>query len=421
LMQAGEPARRTGREGDSGKLRVAVAGTGFRGVTTWGIELLSSCGDLIELTGLCDANGCRVEEARRLIGVACPIFTDLGRMLHSVRPDLLIVSSPDWCHAEEVVQALERDVEVLVEKPLCVNEEQCRAILQAQRKSRAGVRLAFNARHLMEARKIKEWLLAGAIGRVLSVEYQELLDRRHGASYFRRWHRLRKNSGTLLVHKASHHFDQVNWWLEAEPVEVTARGELLFYGPNNPFSGSHCRECPHTGECAFYWDILQDEWAKRLYSDCEREDGYLRDGCVWSGEIDIYDTMSAVVRYDCGALLSYTALAYSPFEGQVISINGTKGRIDLQFLSGPGEGVRELRLNRVGEVETVNVPLPLSPGGGHRGADASLQRLLFDSGLPDPLGLRAGLEAGIWASLVGIAACRSVEEKRIIRVDSLRR
>src|SRR5207247_10220106 len=65
-------------------------------------------------------------------------------------------------------------------------------------------------------------LMEKAVGDVISVDFHEYLDTSHGADYFRRWHRLKQNSGTLLVHKASHHFDLANWWLDSTPVEVTA-------------------------------------------------------------------------------------------------------------------------------------------------------------------------------------------------------
>ena len=51
-----------------------------------------------------------------------------------------------------------------------------------------------------------------------------------GADYFRRWHRNKNNSGGLMVHKATHHFDLVNWWLASKPVTVMAMGDLDFYG-----------------------------------------------------------------------------------------------------------------------------------------------------------------------------------------------
>ena len=60
-----------------------------------------------------------------------------------------------------------------------------------------------------------------------------MLDTSHGADYFRRWHREKDKSGGLLVHKSTHHFDLVNWWLASSPKTVFAMGGLRFYGREN--------------------------------------------------------------------------------------------------------------------------------------------------------------------------------------------
>jgi predicted dehydrogenase len=84
----------------------------------------------------------------------------------------------------------------------------------------------------------------------------------------------------------------------------------------------------------------------KLYTDCESEDGYLRDGCVWAENTNIYDTMSVIVKYANGVLMTYTANTYLPYEGQAIAFNGTKGRLDYRFFKGGGFAENELRLTR---------------------------------------------------------------------------
>ena len=69
----------------------------------------------------------------------------------------------------------------------------------------------------------------GTIGDVFSVHFEWLLNTKHGADYFRRWHRDKRNSGGLLVHKSTHHFDLVNFWLGTQPKTVFAMGDLRFY------------------------------------------------------------------------------------------------------------------------------------------------------------------------------------------------
>ena len=79
-------------------------------------------------------------------------------------------------------------------------------------------------------------------------------------------------------------------------------------------------------------------------------------------------------------------------------------------MDGGGHERKEIRLTpRFGKSQVVT-DLPPEREGGHGGADASLQDLLFrNEPATDPLHLRAGLRAGVLSSLVGIAARHSIE------------
>lgn len=392
------------------KLRMAIIGTGSRGSFTWGQGVVRNYSDVVDLVGLCDHNGKRVVAAQKLIGTSAPTFTDFDRMIRETKPETVLVTTVDGTHAKYIIRAMELGCDVMSEKPLCTDEQQCQAIVNAQKKFGKNISVTFNARHGVKDKKLKELLLQKVIGEVISVDFHEYLDTSHGADYFRRWHRLKANSGTLLVHKASHHFDQANWWLNSSPVSVTAFGELKFYGRNSPIRGTNCRSCSHKQNCKFYWDITKNANHVKLYTDCESEDGYLRDGCVFDDKTDIYDTMSVVVRYENGVTLNYTANTFLPYEGQAISFNGTKGRLDLQQFSGGGFKIDELRLMRSFGKSEVITDFEKPREGGHGGADSSLHDLIF-RGLPkdDPLSLRADWRDGAKSSLIGIAARRSIE------------
>jgi predicted dehydrogenase len=395
---------------NQGKLRMAIVGTGSRGSFTWGREVVDGYSDVVEIVGLCDHNGKRVEAAKKLIGSSAPTFTDFDRMIRETRPDTVTVTTVDSTHARYIIRAMELGCDVMSEKPLCTDEEQARAILDAQKKTGKKITVTFNARHGLKDKKVKELLMQKAIGDLISVDFHEYLDTSHGADYFRRWHRLKENSGTLLVHKASHHFDLANWWFNSTPVSVTASGELKFYGRNNSYRGSHCRACSYKQRCPFYWDVTKNQRYVQLYVECESEDGYMRDGCVWREDINIYDTMSVMVKYENGVQLTYTANSYLPYEGQAISFNGTKGRIDYNDFSGGGFKSDELRLTRSFGKSEVITDFGPKREGGHGGSDTSLHDLIFrGSPKDDPLGLRADLRAGALASLIGIAAYRSIE------------
>ncbi len=221
------------------KRRYAIVGTGVRGIGMWGRPIAQQYADVAEFVGLCDINPLRVEVAKKQMGVSCPTFTDFDQMIDKAKPDLLMVTTVDGYHSQYIVRALERGLDVMTEKPMTIDETQCQAVLDAEKKSGKKIIVTFNYRYAPKHQTIKELLMAGTIGKVTSVDFSWYLDTRHGADYFRRWHRLRSKSGSLWVHKATHHFDLINWWLDADPVQVSAFGSLENYGKNGRVPAHH--------------------------------------------------------------------------------------------------------------------------------------------------------------------------------------
>ncbi|MCB0835629.1 MAG: Gfo/Idh/MocA family oxidoreductase, partial [Bacteroidetes bacterium] len=310
------------------KLKVALVGTGVRGTSFWGRRLIDEYSDILEFVGLSDINPGRLEYAKKYMAVDCPTFVNFDEMLDAVKPDLLIVTTKDSTHHEFIIKGLDWGCDVLTEKPLTTDEDKCQAILDAEERSNKKLIVGFNYRWSPYSTKIKELLSQNAIGKVTSVDFHWYLNTYHGASYFRRWHGLRQSGGTLWVHKATHHFDLLNWWLDSDPKEVFAYGALEHYGSNGPFRGDNCRTCPHKGECKFHWDITKDKRSMDLYVNNEKHDGYIRDNCLFRHEINIYDKMSAQIKYANDVILNYSLTTYSPFEGWRVAFNGTDGRIE---------------------------------------------------------------------------------------------
>jgi predicted dehydrogenase len=401
--------------------RYALVGTGDRGSSMWGRAVAERYGDLIHFVGLCDINPLRAAQARARIGVSCPAFSDFDEMCDKAKPSLVMVTTADAFHSEYIVKALDRGIDVMTEKPMVVDESQCRAVLDAERRTGRNIVVTFNYRFSPKHKKIKELLMSGVIGRVLSVDFHWYLDTTHGADYFRRWHRLRERSGSLWVHKATHHFDLVNWWLDADPVDVVARGDLRFYGKNGPFRHTHCRPCPRKADCNFSWDITKDPRMLDIYVNAEQADGYLRDGCVFREDVNIYDTMSALVSYSNGATMSYSLNTFMPIEGYRLAFNGTEGRLEIRdWERQPWIEPEETSIDLIpnfGKHEHVRLP---KSDSGHGGGDSRLLDLIFrrPSGVPPHLTL-PGSRAGAMSCLTGIAARKSVEERRSIRIADL--
>ena len=402
------------------KIRLAIVGTGHRGTGMWGVPVVRDYADLVEFVGLGDINPKRAAYAASIIGKNVPTFTDFDEMVRTAKPDKVIVTTVDGYHAHYITRAMELGCDVLSEKPLCTHAEQAQSIIDACKKTGRALDVTFNARYGNSATKVKELLVAGEIGELYSVDYAEFLDLTHGADYFRRWHAYKENSGTLLCHKSSHHFDQLNWWVGGDPVEVTALGRLNMYGRNGPFRHVNCRACTFKDKCNFYWDITKNQRLVDLYVNCESADGYYRDGCVYRSSIDIYDTMSVQIKYDNHAMVTYSLNATAPYEGQQIIFNGSKGRIEVRNYDSQPWKVpysAEIRLTR--DFKDTAVFQIQREAGEHGGSDRRIRDMLFRPGMPDPLGQRAGLHAGIMSAIIGIAGYTSIETGQKVRIRDL--
>lgn len=424
------------------KKRVALVGTGSRGNSLYGKFLKDEYGDLVEFVGLCDINEGRVKYAKKFIGVECPTFTNFDEMLEKVDVDLLMVTTVDATHHEFIIKGLNKNIDVVTEKPMTTDEKKCQQIIDAQRTSKGKLIMAFNYRYGKVFTKLKEIIESKEIGDLISVDLNWYLNTFHGADYFRRWHGLRDKSGTLLLHKSAHHFDLLNWMIGSDPVEVYANGALEKYGKNNAFRGENCRTCKHAKDCDFYYDITKNENYMNLYVENEKYDGYLRDNCLFREEIDIFDKMSVLVKYANNVEVTYSLTTYSPFEGFRFAFNGKEGRLETQEgipwrevnpedqakihekeMDNTSHTKKEVNFHEIvtqrnfKDFKRIEFPYVRS---GHWGGD----KLMFDEifrgkSIHPTLNHPANVRDGSMAVLIGIAARKSIDSGMPIKIADL--
>lgn len=423
------------------KRRLALVGTGDRGTSFWGKRIVDNYNDIVEFVGLCDINPGRLETAKKNMGVNCPVFTNFDEMVAKVKPDMVIVTTVDALHHEYIIRALDLGLDVLTEKPLTTDETKAEAILEAEKRNNRKIIVGFNYRYGTLFSAIKEQLAQKPIGKLTSVDFHWYLNTYHGADYFRRWHSERDKSGTLLVHKATHHFDLLNWFVNSDPVEVSAFGSLDHYGRNNAFRGANCRNCAYTDKCKFFTDITKNKRYMDIYVANEKYDGYIRDNCVWRNNIDVYDKMAVQIKYASGVQVSYSLTTYSPYEGWRIAFNGMNGRIESwedipwrmkEQVDQASRHAAEMNQSNAGatrfdeifwqenfkrEYEMIKVE---ASRGGHGGGDSRLQDKIFrDPNLADPYKHAAGSRDGVMSAIIGIAARKSIEENRPVKIEEL--
>lgn len=430
--------------------RYAVVGAGHRS-QMYVDAITGPYADRAVLVAICEPNPVRATfYVDRVVAAGRPapaVFApdELERMIAEQRVDRVVVCARDDLHAELIVRSLDAGADVVVEKPLTIDGPSAAAIEDAIERTGREVVITFNYRYSPRNSALRQVIQDGTIGQVTSIDFSWVLDTKHGADYFRRWHREKEHSGGLLVHKASHHFDLVNWWIRSSPRRVFASGGLRFYGDENA-AGRGIQGRPargtHDGADPFELDLRTDDRLAALYLDAEQHDGYQRDRDVFSPGITIEDNLALVVDYASGATLSYSLNAHSPWEGYRVAVNGTLGRAELEVVERGAvladEGLHPVldpsavdagstgSLRPEGERLIVQkhwgaayeVPIE-STGDGHGGGDALLLADVFEGPGDDPLARPADWRDGVRSIAVGIAGNRSLETGLPVQVADL--
>jgi len=426
----------------SAKKRYAIIGVSGRS-RTFTDTILNPYADTTEIVALLDRNPKRMENLNETKKLQIPMYKEdeFDKMVKETKPDAVIISTTDATHHTYIVAALEHDIDAITEKPMTIDADKVRQILKAEKESKATCLVTFNYRYPPLHTRIKEMVMDGKIGRPTHIDFNYFLDTFHGASYFKRWNRYVNESGSLLVTKATHHFDLANWWLGQKPVEVFAYGALNYYGadgPENPekIDGRRCSTCKT--KCAYYirhsggeGDQSEDEHLISFNNPGKNElfgsaDGYYADRCIFDSDIDTWDTFALSVRYDGGTIMSYSLNASVPYEGYRVAINGTKGRIETNAIHGKG----------------TRIPFPSDPppqfiryfpmfdgmqdiyisnkGGGHGGGDPIMRRDIFKGSDPNDRTKRCATAVdGAYSVLIGAAARESLQTGKPVNIQNL--
>ena len=433
------------------KKRFAIVGTGGR-ATMYVDALTKRFKDHCALVGFCDTSMVRMKyhNNRVIEGLNHPpvpmyLADKFDQMIKETKADAVIVTTVDCYHSDYIVRAMELGCDAITEKPMTTDAKKANQIFDAIAKTGKKLRVTHNYRYSTYATKFREMIMNGAVGTPQQVDFSWVLDTRHGADYFRRWHREMDKSGGLLIHKASHHFDLINWWIQGRPKSVFANGGLKFYGKENAkkrgkeYSYTRYTGVPEAKDDPFALFLDSSPSMKALYLDAEAETGYLRDRNVFNEgpgapPITIYDTHALTAKYDNDVILNYSLVAYSPWEGFRVAVTGDKGRLELYDKHGShiiaGQSDEELAREQArgnaqelkhfpmfGVPKVIEVP---TAKGGHGGGDPVMLEQIFSPTPPqDPFSRAATHIDGAAAVLIGAAGNVSIESGKPVNIDDL--
>jgi predicted dehydrogenase len=412
-------------------LKIGIIGTGNRG-RTLALHLTSSrkgYGDKsfqnkLVLEALCDTNEIRLRNvAQEINGKFKPkLFTDYQKLLEKSSCQLVIVATPDFLHHEICLCALKAGKDILCEKPLATTVKDCQEIIKAVKRTKRNFRVIFNMRYQPVHLKVKELLTSGTIGNLISCQVNEIMSAFHGADYFRRWHRKQRQSGGLLITKACHIFDLMNWFIDSQPQKVVCFGERSFF--KKKFSRRRCLTCSDKKKCLFFFDLKtqKDGLYNRLFLQAEGKDGYFRDQCVFSKEAEINDFHNVLVSYRNKVQLNFFFTSFAPAEK-----NTLHGQDRLLFFLGGEKGTIEVFQNEASKEHTIEISqflkrkkiIKIPPfKGSHGGGDVLLLKSLVHKDR-SKVQQEADVKAGLLSVLIGEMANISLREKRIVEVKEI--
>lgn len=397
-------------------LKIGVIGAGGRGINCFG-RLLAARSDA-ELIAVAEPNPVRAEGAMRRVGHEFRVYPDALALLTNEVLDGLIVTTPDFLHADYVVAGLEAGIKsVLVDKPLATSVEDCLRVISAMQASGGHVSIGFNMRHLPFIAKVKELIEDGAIGQLMLIENREFYD--GGRTYMARWNRRSQWSGGLWIHKGSHDFDVFNWWnAGGNPVRVSASaGVNALRADKIPFAiiddvpvGPKCSACAYREICP---DYSAPVGGMDLFNEAtSNADGYVQDLCVYLSDKDTHDNGIALVEYDNNVRASHMECFVCNFTDRFYTIVGDRGTL-MGHLGNPSQ--IELRPRR-GENKVI--PVPVAGNDDHGGSDPFLLDNFLKS-IRQEARSSSTVRDGLRAVAVGEAAEISWRNGRMVDISEL--
>ncbi len=318
------------------------------------------------------------------------------RSCHSVE-EVVTASDVDWVfigsfnalHSGHAVAALDAGKDVFCEKPVATTREQCMDIVAARKRNPSKQFIVgFVLRYSVFYRTMKEWIEAGRLGQLISMEFNETLSPYHGASMHGNWRRKSEWSGPMIVEKCCHDMDLMLWMTGSQPARVASFGGLTFFKPEN----AHHNDMYPVGEEGYRY---YDRGLATGYAVGDEENI-----TPFNDDKDTIDNQVAIMELENGVHISFHFCMHSAQQERRFYMCGTKGTIRGNVLTGT------LEYTPVGWDAKTETIRPIA-GDDHGGAEEPMAQDVLDCmlrGAPTPTTLEDGLRASF--------TCFGIEEAR---------
>ena len=407
-------------------LTVSIIGCGSRGFHAYGM-LINQLKDKFKIVSLCDTNEEELKIVSDTFGIGSEnCFTSDTEFFKEKRSDVLIIATLDKQHYGHTLQALNLGYDILLEKPITDNEQECLRLMEAQKKHNNKVVVCHVLRYATAFVKVKQLLDEGKIGALVNIQALEQVAYWHVAhSYVRgNWRRSEETTPMILA-KCCHDLDLLQYYAQSKAKNVSSIGACTYFTKENAPKGAtaRCKDCPYMESCTYS--------AKRVYIDrfievgkpenvwpfnvivkdfpvtvekLEREiygDESLYGRCVFACDNNVVSHQTSNILFENGVTASLTMMGFTHQGGRIYRFFGTLGEIVLN------EEIGTIEIKTFGgATELINVGDLVEAGMAHGGGDAQLIEKLYNMiiGTADT---QTSLESSLESHLMGIAAEKS--------------
>jgi predicted dehydrogenase len=336
--------------------------------------------------------------------------------------DAVIITTPDDLHYGPCMAALRQGYDVLLEKPISPSEQECRDILALTEQTGRIVAVCHVLRYAPYFVKLRELMLSGAIGRVVSLQHFEPIEHVHMSHSFVRgnWHDSRATAPIILA-KSSHDLDMLRWLVNRSSRRIQAFGNLSWFHAGNAPAGSTARcadgcavepGCPYSALKIYHrnrtwlyvFDLPDDEeaWGDAIL-EYLRTTNYGR--CVYRMDNDQCDHYVTNILFEGEVTASFSMEAFTPWGGRRTRVMGSHGYIEGDMAQ---MAVHDFRTGEHTVLEATAIDVDQYSGSGHGGGDWRLMANWVEAvATKDASLLSSGLDASVESHVMAFAAERS--------------
>lgn len=343
----------------------------------------------LRVVAVCDPHPEAIRESRKAYGDNLRVYDRYEDLVKDPAVGWVAIGSWNSCHTEHALAALNAGKNVFCEKPLATTLDDCLAIRDAARRSDRLFSFGLVLRYSPLYQKVHELLRAGAIGDLVSFEFNETLNFFHGCYIMGNWRRYRKNAGTHLLEKCCHDMDIALWLTGSRPMRVASFGGLNFFRPEHrdrTWKDAHGRE-------------VQTSWPGVDQVN------------AFESEKDIVDNQVVILEYANGVRATFHTNCAAGIPERRLYLVGSEGALRADAYTGI---IEVQRISDQPKMERINTNVV----GGHAGGDeilaGSLLRSVQTGEVP-----AIGVEEGIDSAVVSFAIDEALDTGRVVDLKPL--